>query len=143
MSFAGIKSRFCGCIGFCTTPVCAHGQSTTLHFQKLSERVRERHTNTGKRVCGTLENIEFRNALFKTLSHNQGKRLLASSYLSVRPHTSPRIQTGRFSMKFDTVCFYENLSRNSKFRQNLTKNIVLFTRRPKHVFFLLSATESA
>jgi hypothetical protein len=143
MSLAGIKSRFCGCIGFCTPPVCAHGKSTTLRFQKLSESDRERNTNTGTRMCRTSENTEFRNVLFKTLSHDREKRLLASSCLSVRPHASPRLPTGRLSMKFDTVSFYENLSRYSKFGQNRKKKyIVPFTRRSKLVLLLL-VTDSA
>ena len=34
MSFTGMKARFCGCIGFCTPPVCAHGKINNPPFPK-------------------------------------------------------------------------------------------------------------
>jgi len=81
-----------------------------------------------------IPNFEIRS--LKNAFAQSRKATIASSCLSVRPHASPRIQTGRFSIKFSTVSFYKNLSRNSKFAQNRTKKYCTLTRRPKHVLLL-------
>jgi hypothetical protein len=49
------------------------------------------------------------------------------------------VSVGRIFVKFDTGDFHENMSRNSKFRLNRTKNIGHFIWKPK-CFLLLPAT---
>jgi hypothetical protein len=54
--------------------------------------------------------------VFRRFSQNCGKRLLASSCLSVRPSAwNNSAPTGRIFMKFNIRGFFENLSRKLKF----------------------------
>jgi hypothetical protein len=56
---------------------------------------------------------------FQALSQNCEKRLLGSSYLSVRMDHS--VTTGRIFIKFGIWVFFQHLSRTFKFHYNRTK----------------------
>ena len=89
-------------------------QTTSANFQKTTKAIVRRthghqisHTLTCK-IC-----VKYSSKFF-------GKRLLALSWLSVRPHGTTQLPQDGFS-KFDICVFLENLSRKFKFQSNLTR----------------------